>query len=275
MEQSSSRVLRAYAKINLFLDVLGKREDGYHEIISLFQNISLYDRLIISKIDNGIEIKSNINLPNNILYKVWEIFRNKIKTPNYGFKIELEKNIPIEAGLGGGSSDAAAFIKFLGDEFNVPKEQLILLAAEVGSDVPFFLEGGTAIIKGRGEIIEKLLPIKGYKVKILSMNKGVSTKSAYEMLKPSLFGKAKCNVYKLYEAYQLRDLKDIQNCTYNIFEKVLLPIRSDIVSAIKKLKKECIVAAMTGSGSAVYGITLENGDYEFVTRGVEYEEIKL
>ena len=275
MEQSGSRVLRAYAKINLFLDVLRKREDGYHEIISLFQNISLYDRLIITKIERGIEITSNVNLPENILYKVWDVFVKKVKTPNCGFKVEIEKNIPIEAGLGGGSSDAAAFLKFLSDEFNIPKKNLLLLAAEIGSDVPFFLEGGTALVKGKGQIIEKLLPIKGYNVKILTFNKGISTKSAYEMLKPSLFGKAKCNVYKLYEAYHLRDIKNIQNCTYNIFEKVILPIRSVIVSGIKKLKKECIVASMTGSGSAVYGITLDDADYEFVSRGVEYEEIRL
>lgn len=275
MEQSGSRVLRAYAKINLFLDVLRKREDGYHEIISLFQNISLYDRLIITKIENGLEITSNVNIPGNILYKVWDIFVKKVLTPNCGFKVEIEKNIPIEAGLGGGSSDAAAFLKFLGDEFNIPMRNLLSIASEIGSDVPFFLEGGTAVIRGRGEIIEKLFPIKGYNVKILTFNKGISTKNAYEMLKPTLFGKAKCNVYKLYEAYRLRDIKNIQDCTYNIFEKVIFPIRPDIVSGIKKLKNGSIVASMTGSGSAVYGVTLDEADYEFVPRGVEYEEIRL
>ncbi|SHH46264.1 4-(cytidine 5'-diphospho)-2-C-methyl-D-erythritol kinase [Thermosipho atlanticus] len=275
MEQSGSRILRAYAKINLFLDVVRKRDDGYHEIVSLFQNISMYDRLIISKIERGIEIKSNINFSNNILYKVWEIFTREYGIPNFGLKIILEKNIPVEAGLGGGSSDAAAFLKYLGDEYGIQKEELFKLASKIGSDVPFFLEGGTAIVKGKGDEIEKLPPIKGYKVKVIATNRGISTKNAYEMLKPSLFGKAGCNVYNLYEAYQLRDLRNIQKCTYNIFEKVVLPIRSDIIANIKKLKKDYFAVSMTGSGSAVFGVSLNTGEFEFVPRGVDYEEIEL
>ncbi|MBO8161484.1 MAG: 4-(cytidine 5'-diphospho)-2-C-methyl-D-erythritol kinase [Thermosipho sp. (in: Bacteria)] len=275
MEQGGSRILRAYAKINLYLDVIRKRKDGFHEIISLFQNISLYDRLIISKIERGIEIKSNVNIAENILYKVWSVFTREVRIPNFGIKIILEKNIPMEAGLGGGSADAAAFLKYLGDEFNISDEKLNFMAAKVGSDVPFFLKGGTAIVRGKGDEIEKLSPIKGYKVKLITSPQGMLTKRAYEMLKPNHFGKANCNVYKLYEAYQLRDLKQLQYCTYNVFEKVILPIRPDIALNIKKLKKDCIVAAMTGSGSSVFGITLNNGEYEFVPRGVEYEEIEL
>lgn len=275
MEQSSSTVIRAYAKINLFLDITGKRSDGYHNILSLFQNISLYDRLVISKIDRGIEIKSNIDIENNILYKTWDIFCNHFETPNFGLRITLEKKIPMKAGLGGGSADAAALLLYLGNVLEIPKKKLLEVAINVGSDVPFFLIGGTAIVKGKGEKIEPLSPITGYNVNILTTDEGISTKDAYSLLNPALFNRAPCSPYTLYDAYINRNTHEIKRCTYNIFEKLITKKHRTILQNIKKLKKSSIVSAMTGSGSAVFGISFQEGAYQFIPRGVEYEEINV
>ncbi|QTA38182.1 4-(cytidine 5'-diphospho)-2-C-methyl-D-erythritol kinase [Thermosipho ferrireducens] len=275
MEQSGSKTLRAYAKINLYLDVIGRRKDGYHDIISLFQNISLYDTLYIEKKDKGIEIETNEHIENNILYRTWNIFANQLGTPDFGVKIILEKRIPIKAGLGGGSADAAALLRFLGDTMKIPEHQLLKVAAIVGSDVPFFLYGGTAIVKGKGHIIEKLKPLSGYKVRLLVAKEGISTRDAYATLKEKHFKKSTCEVYELYEAYFYRNLSQISKCTYNIFEHVLLPVYEEIDGNLKKLKRNCIAAALTGSGSAVFGISLTQGDYEFVKRGVEYETSEI
>jgi len=275
MEQNGSTVVRAYAKINLSLDVLKKRDDGYHEIISLFQNISLYDRLSIVKIDRGLEIKSNVEIENNILYKVWDLFCEKYKEPEFGFRVILEKNIPMEAGLGGGSADAAALLFFLGKTFKIPTSELLNLAIKIGSDVPFFLIGGTAVVKGKGEKIEPLPALKGYYVDLLTSENGISTKEAYSLLNPSLFNRAPCSPYVLYEAYKNRNAGEIKRCTYNIFEKVVANNYKEIMANIKRLRRTHITAALTGSGSAVFGVSFRDGKYKFVSRGVEYEETKL
>ncbi|ABR30190.1 4-diphosphocytidyl-2C-methyl-D-erythritol kinase [Thermosipho melanesiensis] len=274
MEQSSGAVIRSYAKINLFLDVTKKRDDGYHEILSLFQNISLYDRLIITKIDRGLEIKTNVDIENNILYKTWDVFSSNFKEPEFGLRIVLEKNIPMQAGLGGGSSNAAALLFYLSDQLKIPKNKIIKIAAKIGSDVPFFLIGGTAVVKGKGEIIEPLPPLLGYYVKLITAN-GISTKEAYNLLNSTLFNKAPCSPYALYEAYYHRNIDEIKRCTYNIFEKVIAKQNREIAQNIKKLKKNSIVSTLTGSGSAVYGISFREGDFNFVPRGVEYEEINI
>ncbi|OOC45010.1 4-(cytidine 5'-diphospho)-2-C-methyl-D-erythritol kinase [Thermosipho sp. 1074] len=274
MEQSSGAIVRSYAKINLFLDVIKKRSDGYHEILSLFQNISLYDRLIITKIDRGLEIKSNVDIENNILYKTWDIFCSKFKEPEFGLRITLEKNIPMQAGLGGGSSNAAALLFYLSDQMGIHKNQILNIASEIGSDVPFFLFGGTAIVKGKGEIIEPLDPLTGYKVNIITSN-GISTKKAYQSLNPTLFGKAPCSPYILYEAYKNRNITEIKRCTYNIFEKIVTKANKEISQNLKKLKKASLISALTGSGSAVYGISFKEGEFKFIPRGIEYEKVKL
>ena len=162
LEVGSNFVFKTYAKINLFLDVIGDRDDGYHNIVSLFQNISLYDLMNIEIIRSGLKIESNVNIEDNILDRVYENYCRKFGEPDVGFKIALTKHIPIGGGFGGGSSNAAAFIDFLCKTGGRDKSVRYKIASEIGSDVPFFLDGGTAFVKGRGEMIEKLNPIKGY-----------------------------------------------------------------------------------------------------------------
>lgn len=152
------------AKVNLFLRVLGKRPDGYHELASLFQAIDLADTLhfTLSKHDHLTCTDPAIPLDNtNLIWKTVHLFRRKTNH-QFPIHIHLEKNIPIQAGLGGGSSNAATTLWALNELLNthIPSETLTAWAGEIGSDVPFFLSTGTAYCTGRGEIVKSLPPCR-------------------------------------------------------------------------------------------------------------------
>jgi len=151
--------IKAPAKLNLSLEIIGKRPDGYHDISSIFQTVSLFDSIDVQPAD---EIRLNtpgFDLPiaDNIVYKTASTMRRKYGVSN-GARIVLEKKIPISAGLGGGSSDAASTIKILNDlwELNLTTSELSAFASTIGSDVPFFIEGGTSFVHGKGELIREL-----------------------------------------------------------------------------------------------------------------------
>jgi 4-diphosphocytidyl-2-C-methyl-D-erythritol kinase len=155
--------LLAYAKLNLFLEVLGKRSDGFHEIQSVLQTINLADKLVL-KSSRNIRLKCNLSgLSNedNLAFQAAYLLKEYYSFP--GVEIELEKKIPCGAGLGGGSSDAAATLTGLNLLWNLglTKQELMGMGARLGSDVPFFLEGGTCLVKGRGEVVTKLPALWG------------------------------------------------------------------------------------------------------------------
>ena len=155
--------LKAYAKINLTLEVISKRLDGYHEITSVFQTISLHDEIKLAH-SNSISIECSfkqLNNTSNIAIKAASILKKYTGT-NKGVKITLNKYIPISAGLGGGSSDAATILLGLNHlwELGLSNNQLVELASELGSDVPFFLQKGTALVQGRGERVQRLANAK-------------------------------------------------------------------------------------------------------------------
>ena len=260
----------SYAKLNLMLDVVGKREDGYHNIVSLFQEISLHDTIKVKFTKEGFDIDSSRPLPtDNTLYKAYKVFKEKFKL-DFGLSIKIIKRIPAGAGLGGGSSNAAILLQILGERFNVDKEALLEAAKYVGSDVPFFLYGGTALVEGMGEIVTPLDDLAEYGV-ILSVPKvRVSTKLAYQALREEDFGKAPCSALQLYEAYIRKDYQTIKKCSYNVFEEVLLDQFFEIDRTKKLLGRESdvIVAMMTGSGSGVFGI-VESGKGSFSFVGKE------
>ena len=162
MSGPRSLTLKAYAKINLTLEVLGRREDGYHDIASIMQAVDLYDTLSFEPAD---ELTLVCDVPelaadDNLVLRAARLLREEAGHES-GAKIKLEKRIPLASGLGGGSSDAAATLVGLNDlwELGLTIEELSPLAARVGSDVPFFLHGGTAMVLGRGERIRPLPPI--------------------------------------------------------------------------------------------------------------------
>ena len=151
--------IKAPAKLNLSLEIMGKRPDGYHDISSIFQTVSLFDSIDVQPADEIYLNTPGFNLPftENIIYKTALEMRRKYGVAN-GARIVLEKEIPIAAGLGGGSSDAASTIKILNDLWglNLTTSELSSFASTIGSDVPFFIEGGTSFVHGRGDLIREL-----------------------------------------------------------------------------------------------------------------------
>lgn len=151
---------KAYAKINLFLDITGKREDGYHTLDSIFQSVSIHDEVSLRLVGNQISVvcdREDLSGESNIVYKACELFFNTVGYKG-GAEIEIKKNIPVAAGLGGGSADAAATLYLLNTALNAgySTEKLCELALSLGADVPFCLVGGTAQVGGIGEQIKKL-----------------------------------------------------------------------------------------------------------------------
>jgi 4-diphosphocytidyl-2-C-methyl-D-erythritol kinase len=246
--------IRSYAKINIFLHIINKRGDGYHDIFSLMAKIGLYDTVFVEKSDR-FEIDSNVRwLPtdeNNIVYKVYQKVKEIYDIPPVRFKIF--KNIPAGAGLGGGSSNAEAGLTLLDVYFglNMGYQEKMDILKSVGSDTAFFLvKDGVAYAEGRGEIVSKgpLLP----KAKILLVKPpfSVSTKEAYAGVKLRLTNNYNEDKIKSFVGYGDMIKMQENDFEYTIFEKY--PELSWIKNMLIKLGADG--ALMSGSGSTVYGV---------------------
>ena len=258
--------LKAFAKINLTLKVLGIRPDGFHEIESIMQSVSLYDEIEIrSKFDrNSIEIHcSDDKVPageKNICYKAVELIRKKGNIDK-GVRIEIKKNIPMEAGLGGGSSNAAAVLVGLNKMWGLklPEDELIEIAAEIGSDVPFFIIGGRCLCRGRGEIIEKIL---NPKPQILNKPQTPNSKqhNSYIIVKPGISVPTKWAYGEWDRAKTISNVQFPMSNLGNDLEAVVIN-KYPVIGKIKQdlLEAGCVSAQMTGSGSAVFGIVKNDG----------------
>lgn len=242
------------AKINLCLYVLGEREDGYHEIFSVMQAIELADTVELQLADKfsidvfGADIKGE-----NIVRTAWKKF-SAATGQKVAFRVSIDKNIPIGAGLGGGSSNAAAFIRGASilSGLNLPKEQLIKIAAQVGSDVPFFLSKGTAIATGRGETIEEItLPLE-YHILLIVPEFSISTKWAYSQIRNCLTSNDMvCNIKKYIADNFWATISELRND----FETVVAKCYPEISEYIFRLREMgARIASLTGSGSAVFAI---------------------
>ncbi|MDC7221949.1 MAG: 4-(cytidine 5'-diphospho)-2-C-methyl-D-erythritol kinase [Spirochaetales bacterium] len=180
-----SREILSPAKINLHLDVAPPVDSGFHPLRSLFVMVSLYDRIRVDERPDGCEIQSNCDFPTeqNILYKTWQLCRERGFYEG-GLFIELEKNIPSGAGLGGGSGNCASLLRLLKEKSPEVKsdEEWRNLAAELGSDVPFFMDSVAAVVTGRGEFIQPLTPRSDYHVLIVYPDLSLSTPSAFRAL---------------------------------------------------------------------------------------------
>ncbi|MFZ5641458.1 MAG: 4-(cytidine 5'-diphospho)-2-C-methyl-D-erythritol kinase [Bacillota bacterium] len=250
--------IKARAKINLTLDVIGKRPDGYHEVAMVMQTIDLHDLITLTAIAEGIEISANnpeIPLgPENLVYKAVEI----IKPAGFsgGIHIHIEKNIPMAAGLAGGSTDAAAVLKGLNSlwRLNLSPEELLELGSRIGSDVPFCILEGTALATGRGE---KLTPLAAAPELWLVLAKppvGVSTKEVYSRFDSGRVGRRPDNAAMI-EALAAGDTGKIKDNLVNVLESVTLRLHPE-VSALKALlhKAGAEAVLMSGSGPAVFGL---------------------
>jgi len=181
-------ILHPPAKINLFLDVGSLRADGFHDLVSILQSIEIRDRLLIQPSTSGqfsLSVKGSSvpDGPDNTLWKTFQLFR-EIQPEVPSIQASLEKKIPSQAGLGGGSSDAGVFLRFLWETYapQIPRSAMVALAASVGSDVPFFLDGGTCLVEGRGERVTPLPGLPPRPVLIVHPGVSVSTADAFRAL---------------------------------------------------------------------------------------------
>lgn len=249
----------APAKINLTLEVTGKRDDGYHTISSIMQSISLYDKVSTELNDSGkISVEcDNENIPSgkeNIAYRAAEAFFLYSGIRSQGVSINIDKKIPSQAGLGGGSADAAAVLcamnKLLKTEYSA--EKLCEIGVTVGADVPFCIVGGTKLCCGIGEIISEAPVLENCHIVIGKGLDGISTKEAFEKI--DSIGFCECTIPQSYDG----TIKSVAYIGRNVFEEV-----SDLesVSEIKKifLSSGAEYSAMSGSGSAVFGIFSDIG----------------
>lgn len=254
--------VKAYGKINLTLEVLGLRDDGYHEIRSIMQNIELYDNLYFeSSDDEFIHLSGNNEKlkfdESNLIHKSAITLKNYTKTI-FGAKIYLEKNIPIEAGLAGGSADAAATLIGLNKlwKLNLPMEELLALGASIGSDVPFCLIGNTALVEGRGEKVTKLSSPVTEKLLVVKPNFGASTKLIYQE-----FDKVKNEYGKNYTEQMINsieNLDDYKKYLHNDLELITTKIYPEVQSILDKMRKKCEYAMMSGSGPTCFAFGNDN-----------------
>ncbi len=252
-----STVKNAYAKLNLFLDVTGRRDDGYHNIRSVMQTVSLSDIVAIESVFGGgivLSDSENIKKQDNLCYIAAERFFERLKK-SYGVKITLKKSIPMTAGLGGGSADAAAVLRGLNELFEYPFSvfELRKIALKIGADVPFCVCGGTARAEGIGELIEPLSPLEGCFFTITEVKGKFSTAEAYRRL--DLTGTdAKDELFdKLISGLEAKDdIEKISGYMYNCFEQLY----NDRLFKLKELIKSlgAFKAMMSGSGLATFGV---------------------
>ena len=254
-------MLSAFAKINLSLRVLGKREDGYHELDTIFQTISLHDTIRISAIEGSAIAFScdDRSLPtdsHNLVVRAATVLRDRVN-PKKGARIRLEKRIPTHAGLGGGSSDAAATLVGLNGlwESRLTRQELSEVAARLGADVPFFLDGGTARGTGISDRIEPLEDAPETFLLIVKPKANVSTADAYKALKkPALTSSNSKTILSRSEAKEFFDNQHFASLE-NDFEAVAFAAAPEIGRAKAALIKAGSQAALlAGSGSAVFGI---------------------
>lgn len=269
--ERTKRGLRALApaKVNLYLEVGPRRPDGYHEIDSVFQAVTLYDELEFELADDGslaLEERGIQVGEANIVLRAARTFRDAFcPKGGLGVRIRLSKRIPQGAGLGGGSSDAAATLVALSRLWGVRigSEQLARLAAELGSDVPFFLVGGTARCRGRGEIVESWADLPGaqecFSYVLVYPRKTISTKDMYAALDAAREeGRALTASYLLDSMQREEFLRRWRRgeVALNRFEDVVYPLFPELRELRDRLRREPFASVLlSGSGSTVYGLS--------------------
>ena len=251
--------MQAHAKINLGLNVLLKNDDGYHKIKTIMQSVDLNDDLSF-EISNTISIESNDPTldcgSGNIIYKCIKAIQHYSKMPQNALKVALQKNIPMQAGLGGGSADGAAALIAYNNLYDLKMSQskLAEIGKTVGADIPFMIYGGRALCEGIGDKITPLHTEKNHTVVIIKPHYSMSTKEAYaiiDSLKPS----EELDFDILREALDADNEKLLREILINDFEKVLIT-RFPQMKQIKELlrKEGSIAESISGSGSAIFGI---------------------
>lgn len=252
--------VKALAKINLGLDVIRKREDGYHEVKMVMQTIHLFDRLEIKKTVSG-DITMTTNLAflptneNNLVYKAAKLLKDEFQIPD-GIDVKLHKHIPVAAGMAGGSTDAAAVLYGMNRIFGLglSREELMERGVKIGADVPYCIMRGTALAEGIGEKLTALPPMVKCPVLIAKPQISVSTKFVYENLKLNDHT-IHPDIDKLIEDIREKDLQKIAADMGNVLETVTIP-NYPVIAEIKEhmLEHGAVGAMMSGSGPTVFGL---------------------
>ena len=252
--------LKALAKINLGLDVVRRREDGYHEVRMIMQTIQLYDRLDIKRTQEpGIQIQTNLSfLPvneNNLIYKAAKLLMDEFSITD-GVSVKLDKRIPVAAGMAGGSTDAAAMLIGVNRLFSLglTKRELMERGVQIGADVPYCIMRGTALAEGIGEALSPLPPMVKCPVLIAKPSISVSTKFVYQNLKLD-DTTIHPDIDRLIDDIKAKNLHDIAAHMGNVLETVTIP-NYPVIDEIKKhmLSNGAVGAMMSGSGPTVFGL---------------------
>ncbi len=252
--------LKARAKINLGLDVVRKREDGYHEVRMIMQMINLYDKITMRRITES-EIRVTTNLPylpvneDNLVYRAAKLLMDEFQVTE-GVEIELQKYIPVAAGMAGGSSDAAAVMVGINRIFHLglTKKQLMERGVKIGADVPFCIMRGTALAEGIGEVLTPLPAMPHCSLVIAKPKIHVSTKFVYGNLKANEL-KEHPDIDGQVQALREGSLEQLVAKMGNVLETVTIPAYP-VIDEIKKtmLKNDAMGAMMSGSGPTVFGV---------------------
>ncbi len=250
--------VKSYAKINFVLDVLYKREDGFHELRTIYQTISLHDKLTISKTDGAIEIVCNdARVPcdeTNLVYQAAAKLR-QAGGVKFGAHIEIDKRIPVAAGMGGGSSNAAVTLMGLEKlwQLRIDEREMFDLAASLGSDVPLFLIGGTLLGVGRGEEVYPIEEVECANLLLVNPRVAVSTAAAYSSLRRLT---REASPRKIpFAFFAVKGIRELPLVARNDFEEVVLVTHPEIAAVKEKLHRfGAKHALMSGSGSTVFAV---------------------
>lgn len=252
---------KAHAKLNLSLDVTGKRENGYHDIKTLMVMTDLYDEMKFSKSDK-LEILGDFDfdMKENFIYKAYLALRDYV-AKDLPFKVEIEKNIPMAGGLAGGTSNGAGTFYALNDlyDLKIPKKDLIKLSSSLGADFTYMMTGGTKIASGIGEILEEVRPIELDNVLVVNPGYGVSTKKVYESIK---IEEKRIDFDEVLQALYDLDIKRLNKVLENKMEDVVFEKHRDLLEIKNKMREFNSASLMSGSGATIFGIFENKNDLE-------------
>lgn len=264
--------LKTSAKLNLFLKINGKTQNNYHDMTMINQSVDLYDFITVTKGKNGINILDNTSIEQetNIIYKTAKLINDEIR--DMDVDIELSKNIPMQAGLGGGSGDAAGIITALDIlyDLNLSDDKKIDIAKRAGADVPFCLFGGSKCVRGIGEVIDDVL-CDEFSYIIIKPRENMPTKDAFALFDKLEKSEVKADfIDEILSKKKKIDIDFVQKYFYNDFEKIMEQ-KFDIISQIKKdfYANDAAFAMMSGSGTTVYAIYTDDN-----LRKRAYEKLK-
>ena len=271
--------IKACAKINLALKVLGKREDGYHEVEMVMQSLALHDKIFLTLIRSDIELLVEGDAPldeSNLAYKAAKAIL-EYSNCKQGIRIKLVKNIPAAAGLAGGSSDAAAVLLGINKllKLGLDTEELMEIGKGLGSDVPFCIVGGTALARGRGEKIQPLPKAPKMGVVLIKPDFGVSTAQVYKRFSLDLVEK-KADVNAVVEAIKKGDIKGIATAIFNDLEYVTMDMHLCLEGIKRQLEDAgALGVLMSGSGPTVYGLAFDLGHANILAKRLDIDNVRI